>query len=106
MVLVSHDMRLISQVAREIWLCDKRTVTKYVGEISDFKIQLRRQMQKDNLIEGDPSLKDSGAKEITLVPLAPKKAYSAAAPGALSRVLLYVRLLLFIYFWFHQEVSK
>eukprot|EP00128_Syssomonas_multiformis_P012445 Colp12_sorted_trinity150504_noHs@25319 len=30
MMLVSHDMRLISQVAKEIWLCDKRTVTKYV----------------------------------------------------------------------------
>lgn len=26
-VLVSHDMRLISQVAREIWLCDNLTVS-------------------------------------------------------------------------------
>jgi ATP-binding cassette subfamily F protein 2 len=31
MVLVSHDMRLISQVAKEIWLCDNKTVTKYAG---------------------------------------------------------------------------
>lgn len=66
MVLVSHDMRLISQVAKEIWLCDKRTVTKYVGEISDFKMQLRRQMQQDNLIDAD-------SKAPVLVPLAPKK---------------------------------
>jgi len=26
-VLVSHDMRLISQVANEIWICDKQTPT-------------------------------------------------------------------------------
>eukprot|EP01037_Dinobryon_pediforme_P028003 gene28003-31093_t len=80
MVLVSHDMRLISQVAKEIWLCDKRTVTKYVGEISDFKIQLRRQMQMDNLIDGDPNASASH-KEISLVPLAPKKAYSSGSVG-------------------------
>jgi energy-coupling factor transporter ATP-binding protein EcfA2 len=40
MVLVSHDMRLISQVAREIWVVDNSTVMKYVGEISDFKMQV------------------------------------------------------------------
>jgi hypothetical protein len=39
-------------VAKEIWLCDKRTVTKYLGEIDDFKMQLRRQLESDNLIEG------------------------------------------------------
>eukprot|EP01036_Dinobryon_divergens_P030673 gene30673-39951_t len=67
MVLVSHDMRLISQVAKEIWLCDKRTVTKYVGEISDFKIQLRRQMQMENLIDGDPNLQAySGSSAVGL----------------------------------------
>ena len=53
MVLVSHDMRLISQVANEIWICDNRTVVKYSGEISDFKMRIRRQMQKDNLIDAD-----------------------------------------------------
>ena len=53
MVLVSHDMRLISQVAKEIWICDNKTVSKYLGEISDFKMHLRRQLQRDSLIEGD-----------------------------------------------------
>ena len=69
MVLVSHDMRLISQVAQEIWLCDKRTVTKYVGEISDFKMQLRRQLENDQLIDG-------GGKqqaELKVVPMASKR---------------------------------
>jgi ABC-type methionine transport system ATPase subunit len=41
MVLVSHDMRLISQVAKEIWVVDNHTVMKYVGEIADFKMQVR-----------------------------------------------------------------
>ena len=43
-VLVSHDMRLISQVAREILMCDNMSVTRYNGEISDFKMKLRREM--------------------------------------------------------------
>lgn len=41
MVLVSHDMRLISQVAQEIWVVDNNTVMKYVGEIADFKMQVK-----------------------------------------------------------------
>ena len=69
MILVSHDMRLISQVAKEIWLCDKKTVTKYMGEISDFKMQLRRQMQQDNLIDSDKS----GSSSILLAPMVNKK---------------------------------
>ena len=31
MVLVSHDMRLISQVANENWICDNKTIEKYKG---------------------------------------------------------------------------
>jgi energy-coupling factor transporter ATP-binding protein EcfA2 len=52
MVLVSHDTRLISQVAKEIWMCDNKCVTRFTGEISDFKMHLRKQMQKDNILEG------------------------------------------------------
>lgn len=46
MVLVSHDMRLISQVAKEIWVVDNNTVMKYVGEIDDFKMQVRSYVQR------------------------------------------------------------
>jgi len=42
LVLVSHDMRLISQVAKEIWICDNKTVTRFDGDISDFKMILKR----------------------------------------------------------------
>ena len=73
MVLVSHDMRLISQVAKEIWLCDKRTVSKFVGEISDFKKYLRGQMQKDGMMDG----KKDAVGNYKIVPLAPKKNFSA-----------------------------
>lgn len=45
MLLVSHDMRLISQVAKEIWLVDNESVQRYQGEISDFKMQIRRQLK-------------------------------------------------------------
>ena len=43
-VLVSHDMRLISQVTEEIWIVDKG-LRKYEGDISNFKMDLRRQMK-------------------------------------------------------------
>ncbi|KAH8061745.1 ATPase [Aureococcus anophagefferens] len=46
-VLVSHDMRLISQVAEEIWIIDKG-VSKYTGDILNFKMDLRKQMQLDD----------------------------------------------------------
>merc|ERR1712232_37583 len=41
LVLVSHDMRLIEQVAEEIWICDKGTLTRYEGSIMDFKMDLK-----------------------------------------------------------------
>nr|GMD22671.1 ABC transporter F family member 1 [Ipomoea batatas]GMD24086.1 ABC transporter F family member 1 [Ipomoea batatas]GMD27251.1 ABC transporter F family member 1 [Ipomoea batatas] len=41
MVLVSHDFRLINQVAREIWVCENQAVTKWEGDIMDFKRHLK-----------------------------------------------------------------
>jgi ATP-binding cassette subfamily F protein 2 len=51
MVLVSHDMRLISQVAKEIWMCDNRTITRFTGEIDQFKMHLRQEMIRNNVME-------------------------------------------------------
>ena len=82
LVLVSHDMRLISQVAKEIWMCDNRTVTKFVGEINDFKMLLRRQMMKDNLIESDGKTLTKEAPVVRFVPLAPLKSFSTTEKGA------------------------
>ena len=82
MVLVSHDMRLISQVAKEIWMVDNKTVRKFVGEINDFKMHLRKQMMKSNLIEGGAADKEHVHKKVEdmFVPLAPMKTYGDAAP--------------------------
>lgn len=42
MVLVSHDFRLINQVAEEIWVCENQAVTRWEGGIMDFKEHLKR----------------------------------------------------------------
>lgn len=47
MVLVSHDFRLIDQVAKEIWVCEKQTVTPWKGNIRDYKEHLRRRMEEE-----------------------------------------------------------
>ena len=41
-VLVSHDFRLINQVAEEIWICDKGTITRWEGDIISYKDTLRQ----------------------------------------------------------------
>eukprot|EP00121_Abeoforma_whisleri_P010327 Awhi_evm2s9520 len=45
MVLVSHDFRLVEQVAKEIWVCDKKTITKWGGSIQGYKKHLLKDMQ-------------------------------------------------------------
>jgi energy-coupling factor transporter ATP-binding protein EcfA2 len=78
MVLVSHDMRLIGQVAREIWICDDKTITKHTGGIQSFKMDMRAQMGIDGdqngasskALKGDASVKK---KKESAEPPAPKK---------------------------------
>jgi ATP-binding cassette subfamily F protein 2 len=45
-VLVSHDFRLIDQVAKEIWVCENKGVTKFNGAIRDYKTILAKKMHK------------------------------------------------------------
>ncbi|XP_065562666.1 ATP-binding cassette sub-family F member 2-like [Artemia franciscana] len=47
MMLVSHDFRLINQVAEEIWVCEKETVTKWQGDIISYKEHLRSKVLKE-----------------------------------------------------------
>jgi len=44
LVLVSHDFRLINQVAKEIWVCERRKVTKWDGDIVSYKEWLRKRI--------------------------------------------------------------
>jgi ATP-binding cassette subfamily F protein 2 len=45
-LMISHDMRLISQCAQEIYVCDHKKVTKYRGDIMDFKLHSRKENTK------------------------------------------------------------
>ncbi|XP_030881272.1 ATP-binding cassette sub-family F member 2 [Leptonychotes weddellii] len=51
MMLVSHDFRLIQQVAQEIWVCEKQTITKWPGDILAYKEHL-----KSKLVGEEPQL--------------------------------------------------
>mmetsp|Transcript_47419 Transcript_47419/g.151883 ORF Transcript_47419/g.151883 Transcript_47419/m.151883 type:complete len:127 (+) Transcript_47419:234-614(+) len=42
LVLVSHDFRLIDQVADEIWVCEKQGVTVWKGTIHEYKAKLAK----------------------------------------------------------------
>jgi len=46
MVLVSHDFRLIEQVAKEIWICENQTVTPWKGTIREYKEHLKSKMEE------------------------------------------------------------
>jgi ATP-binding cassette subfamily F protein 2 len=47
LMLVSHDFRLISQVAEEIWVCENQTVTKWNGTIESYKKHLKKKVLKN-----------------------------------------------------------
>jgi ATP-binding cassette, subfamily F, member 2 len=47
LVLVSHDFRLIKQVAKEIWVCDNKTITPWKTGIKSYKDELRKQGEED-----------------------------------------------------------
>lgn len=45
-VMISHDMRLISQCAQEIYICDQKKITKYRGDIMKFKMHTKKENNK------------------------------------------------------------
>lgn len=51
MVLVSHDFRLINQVAEVIWVCEHGKCTKWEGGILKYKDHLKTKILKDNAVE-------------------------------------------------------
>merc|ERR1711988_2087744 len=46
LVLVSHDFRLIGQVAKEIWVCDRKTISPWKGDIQSYKKHLSKTQKK------------------------------------------------------------
>lgn len=51
LVLVSHDFRLIGQVAKEIWICEKGTIKKWSKDIIEYKNHLRSKILKESEFE-------------------------------------------------------
>merc|ERR1712110_1120601 len=47
LVLVSHDFRLINQVADQIWICEKQTVSKWDRDIIAYKDHLKSKVMKE-----------------------------------------------------------
>mmetsp|Transcript_2723 Transcript_2723/g.5771 ORF Transcript_2723/g.5771 Transcript_2723/m.5771 type:complete len:91 (-) Transcript_2723:407-679(-) len=45
-VLVSHDFRLLEQVADSIWVCDEKKITPWKGDIKSYKDKLRKDQEK------------------------------------------------------------
>jgi len=40
-ILVSHDFRLVRQFAKDIRVCDKKTITKWEGDVQSYKSHLK-----------------------------------------------------------------
>merc|ERR1712072_848643 len=47
-VLVSHDFRLLEQVADSIWVCDNKSITPWKGDIKSYKEKLRKDQAKQS----------------------------------------------------------
>ncbi|KAJ3280234.1 hypothetical protein HK104_000811 [Borealophlyctis nickersoniae] len=46
-VLISHDFRLIDQVAQEVWIVDGGEVEEFDGDIRDYKARLKEKVQAE-----------------------------------------------------------
>jgi ATP-binding cassette subfamily F protein 2 len=45
-LMISHDMRLISQCAQKIYICDEKKITQYRGDIMNFKMAAKKENNK------------------------------------------------------------
>jgi ATP-binding cassette subfamily F protein 2 len=79
-VVVSHDIRLISQVAKEIWLIDDGQVSTFPGTIEDFKRMLEKEVAEtgsasnSKKLKGDASRARKAAEVTKAGPVQPPKA--------------------------------
>jgi ATP-binding cassette, subfamily F, member 2 len=83
MVLVSHDMRLISQVAKEVWNVENGGVNVFRGDIGVYKDKLREIMSlprsaDSNFQDGETKSNKGGNKKAQ--PKAPSAAQKANHP--------------------------
>ncbi|CAK8685322.1 ATP-binding cassette sub-family F member 2-like [Clavelina lepadiformis] len=81
MILVSHDFRLINQVAKDIWVCENQTITPWKKNIQAYKQSLKKKVinEEKQLLKGksaDHVTNCTGSgdkgKRLKPVPVAPK----------------------------------
>jgi ATP-binding cassette subfamily F protein 3 len=41
-VLISHDERFINNVCSQLWVCADGTLTKWLGDVSSYKVRVAR----------------------------------------------------------------
>lgn len=51
LVLVSHDFRLVEQVAKTLWICDNKSISIYNGDIRKYKTELIKEMVRSNRLQ-------------------------------------------------------
>ncbi|KNE59668.1 ABC transporter ATP-binding protein ARB1 [Allomyces macrogynus ATCC 38327] len=44
-VVVSHDFRLLDQIAKDILVCENKTIRRWDGDIKGYKAYLAKQME-------------------------------------------------------------
>ncbi|KAL5389005.1 ABC transporter ATP-binding protein arb1 [Paraphaeosphaeria sporulosa] len=50
-VVVSHDFRLLDKIAKDIMVCEHKTVRKWEGSITEYKQHLQKKMIKDGILK-------------------------------------------------------
>lgn len=49
-VVVSHDFRLLDKIAKEILVCENKTINRWGGSIADYKNHLRKKMKAEGTL--------------------------------------------------------
>ncbi|KAK4502023.1 hypothetical protein PRZ48_007834 [Zasmidium cellare] len=49
-VVVSHDFRLLDKIAKDIMVCENKTVTRWDGSITEYKNHLRKKMIQNKIL--------------------------------------------------------
>ncbi|KAF1974608.1 P-loop containing nucleoside triphosphate hydrolase protein [Bimuria novae-zelandiae CBS 107.79] len=50
-VVVSHDFRLLDKIAKDIMVCEHKTVTKWQGTIGEYKKHLQKKMIREGILK-------------------------------------------------------
>lgn len=60
-LIISHDFRLIEQVAESVWIVNDGEVTEFGGTIRDYKEQLKRAYQEQRALDAKAEMGAGGA---------------------------------------------